>query len=177
MPATISVGLSRKVGEANYGSRGGSVSVELEIDTATLTDPAAFRARVQTLYSMARSSLEEELARTDDGADPTAVPSMPSQSAGARSGATAGNFPTHTPASPSDASTGAVGAAGAHRATNDKPATQSQVRAIFAIGKRRQLDPRDLVQQRFGLNSVDQLSIREASRLIDELNAPVGASQ
>lgn len=177
MPATISVGLSRKVGEANYGSRGGSVSVELEIDTATLTDPAAFRARVQTLYSMARSSLEEELARTDDGADPTTVPSVPSQSAGAPAGAHSGGFPTQTASSRPNASTATIGAAGAHRPANDKPATQSQVRAIFAIGKRRQLDPRDLVQQRFGLNSVDQLSIREASRLIDELNTPVGASQ
>lgn len=177
MPATISVGLSRKVGEANYGSRGGSVSVELEIDTATLTDPAAFRARVQTLYSMARSSLEEELARTDDGTDSATAPSVPSQSAGALAGAHANNFPAQTAPHAPNAATTATGAAGAHRATNDKPATQSQVRAIFAIGKRRQLDPRNLVQQRFGLNSVDQLSVREASRLIDELNAPAGASQ
>ncbi len=34
MPMKLNVGLSRKVGEPNYGSRGASVNLELELDAA-----------------------------------------------------------------------------------------------------------------------------------------------
>ena len=55
----------------------------------------------------------------------------------------------------------------------DRPAagtaTQSQVRAIFAIARRQRMDPQNLVQERFHRNRLEDLSIREASSLIDEL--------
>ena len=163
MPARINVGLSRKVGESNYGSRGGSVSVELEIDSATLSDPAAFRNRVQTLYAMARGSLEEELARTEEEQPHEHNPAI----------ATRGAVNTPQPQLPSTQRINGTSS----RPLNGRHATQSQIRAIFAIGKRQQIDPRELVRQMFNVNSVDELSVREASQLIDQLNAPVGASQ
>ncbi|MDP1563731.1 MAG: hypothetical protein Q8M16_20305 [Pirellulaceae bacterium] len=163
MPARINVGLSRKVGESNYGSRGGSVSVELEIDSATLSDPAAFRNRVQTLYAMARGSLEEELARTDEEPSPEASPVGVTR-------------PVVSTSSPQPPVTPRINGQSS-RPLNGRYATQSQIRAIFAIGKRQQVDPRELVRQMFNVNSVDELSVREASQLIDQLNAPVGASQ
>jgi hypothetical protein len=163
MPAKINVGLSRKVGESNYGSRGGSVSVELEIDSATLSDPAAFRNRVQTLYAMARGSLEEELARSEEELPQNLAPAVVTREA------------TNAPQQQL-ASTQRINGQSS-RPLNGRHATQSQIRAIFAIGKRQQIDPRDLVRQMFHLNSVDELSVREASQLIDQLNAPVGASQ
>jgi hypothetical protein len=173
MPATISVGLTRKVGEANYGSRGGSVSVELEIDSTTLYDPAAFRARVQTLYAMARGSLDEELARVD-GATHEPSPGPALQGAVAPSGQHGAVPSTQTASAASGASTATSGRLPSTRPLNGRQATQSQIRAIFAISKRQQLDPRDLVRQRFNLGSIDELSVREASQLIDELNS-VGA--
>ena len=55
----------------------------------------------------------------------------------------------------------------------DRPAagtaTQSQVRAIFAIARRQRVDPQNLVQERFHRDRLEDLSIREASSLIDEL--------
>ena len=55
----------------------------------------------------------------------------------------------------------------------DRPAagtaTQSQVRAIFAIARRQRVDPQSLVQERFHRDRLEDLSIREASSLIDEL--------
>ena len=39
MPMTLNVGLSRKVGEPNYGSRGASVNLELELDNSLVEQP------------------------------------------------------------------------------------------------------------------------------------------
>ncbi len=55
----------------------------------------------------------------------------------------------------------------------DRPAagtaTQSQVRAIFAIARRQQVDPATVARERFNVERPEDLSIREASSLIDEL--------
>ncbi len=48
-------------------------------------------------------------------------------------------------------------------------ATSRQVRAIFAIARRQQVDPLSLVRERFGIECLEELSRREASALIDEL--------
>ncbi len=55
--------------------------------------------------------------------------------------------------------------------------TQSQLRAIFAIAKRRQIDPLYLVRDRFSKHRVDDLTIREASSLIDELKQSPAEAQ
>jgi hypothetical protein len=48
-------------------------------------------------------------------------------------------------------------------------ATQSQVRAIFAIARQQKFDPAIVVHERFNVARPEELSIREASTLIDEL--------
>jgi hypothetical protein len=48
-------------------------------------------------------------------------------------------------------------------------ATAGQVRAVFAICRSQELNPFELVQTRFGRKRIEDLSIREASCLIDEL--------
>src|SRR5262245_46559043 len=61
MPLKINVGLSRKIGEANYGSRGASVHVELEADSTLVSEPAKFQQRIREVFSLVRASLAEEL--------------------------------------------------------------------------------------------------------------------
>jgi hypothetical protein len=39
MPLKLNVGASRKVTDNNYGSRGASVNLEMELDTTLVTDP------------------------------------------------------------------------------------------------------------------------------------------
>jgi hypothetical protein len=52
-----------------------------------------------------------------------------------------------------------------------RPATASQVKAIRAIASRRRIDLVALLRERFGLQTADELGIRDASNLIDELKS------
>ena len=52
-----------------------------------------------------------------------------------------------------------------------RPATVSQVKAIRAIASRRRIDLVGLLRERFGLQTADELGIRQASELIDELKS------
>ena len=52
-----------------------------------------------------------------------------------------------------------------------RPATTSQVRAIRAICSRRKIDLMGLLREKFGIQTADELGIRQASDLIDELKS------
>ena len=60
----LNVGLSRKVGQANFGSKGGSVNLEVEV--ADL-DHTKLRDAIHKLFTLAKQSLEDELGQ--DGVD------------------------------------------------------------------------------------------------------------
>src|SRR5580700_1452661 len=116
MPLTLNCGLSRKIGEANFGSRGASVNIELEVDSDLASNAARLRERIRGLYGLIRESLDEELRDNGSGPSlPQAVSTPPAQpSARSRNGA----------AQNGDA----------------RPATRSQVKAIFAIAKHQKID-------------------------------------
>jgi len=139
MPLKLNVGLSRKVGDPNYGSRGASVNVEMELESALVTEPAKLKERIRHLFETVRSSLVEEL--NGNG-----------KPAGSENGHHNGNghSPENGHASP-------------------RPATQSQVKAIHAIAKNQRLDLSVLLRDRFHVARPDDLSIKEASTLIDQL--------
>ncbi len=60
----LNVGLNRKYGEANYGSRGGSVNLEVELDGSLVSDTDRLGETVSRLFGLVRKSLEDELAGT-----------------------------------------------------------------------------------------------------------------
>ncbi len=147
MPIKMNIGLSRKVGEANFGSRGASINLEVELDSGTISDQQLFQERVRALYAQARQSINAELdlpGEADSGSankPPMKAPSLAHNGNGSQS--------------------------------RQGSATQSQVRAIFAIARRNQLDPKNLLLERFGLERPEDLSIRDASSLIDDLKRGV----
>ena len=51
-----------------------------------------------------------------------------------------------------------------------RPATENQARAIRIIASRKQVDLTQLLNARFGVNEPEEMSVRDASSLIDELN-------
>jgi hypothetical protein len=135
----INAGSSRKTGEPNYGSRGASVNIELEVESSLVNDPDALTGRIRELFGLARRAVDEEL----------------------RNGSS-------DPAQPDQASDQGRGSAG----DTDQPvraATTSQIRAIRAIARQKQVDPDRLANDRFRVNSLEELSVREASDLIDHL--------
>lgn len=134
----LNVGLSRKVGEANYGSRGASVHLELEVESALAGDAAQLHDRIRQLFRLARTSVDEELGLGH--AEP----------------ATNGHSNGHSDRRPAS-----------------RFATASQVRALLAIAARQGLDLGEEVSRRFGVERVEDLSIQQASELIDAFKTPV----
>ncbi|REJ65347.1 MAG: hypothetical protein DWQ31_18285 [Planctomycetota bacterium] len=61
MPLTLNVGVNRKIGEANYGSRGASVNLQLELESDLVKQPGRLRDRIRQLFDLAKQSVEEEL--------------------------------------------------------------------------------------------------------------------
>jgi len=144
----LNVGLNKKVGESNFGSRGASVNLETELDSALIGEPDKLRDRIRQLFALARASLTEEL----NGNGQQAAPSAPSASTNGQAG-------------------NANGAARPPRHSGQRLATQSQLKAIQAICKSQKLYPLPVAQAHFGVQKIEELTIQEASQLIDELKA------
>lgn len=142
MPLKLNIGLSKKVGESNYGSRGASVNVEVEVESALANDPDKLKERIRRVFSLVRDSVAEELNGVGNGATQKNQP--PTNGNGVGTNKDHGQKP--------------------------RPATQSQVRAIAAIAKRLQINLDELLN-RFQVRRAQDLSIREASQLIDELKS------
>ena len=140
----LNAGFSRKVGEPNYGSRGASVNVELEVESNLVSDPDGLMGRIRSLFALAKRAVDAELqnGQADTAKNTEAGPSSRS--------------PRNN--RPADGET-------------IRYATASQVRAIRAICNRQGVDPRQLANDRFRVNDLDELTLREASSLIDELKA------
>ena len=136
----INVGFNRKVGEPSYGSRGASVSLELELDSSLVGEPDRLRDRVRQMFVLAKASVDEELGSQ-----------------------------VHQPVNGHQ--TNGQGSHGSPRRDNTRRATASQIRAIHAIVDRQQIDLASVLQERFGAQDAGELSITEASQLIDELKS------
>src|SRR5882757_6582107 len=64
MPLKLSVGLSRKVGQPDYGSLGASCGVEVELDPTLLRDDLdGFHASVRDAFVACRQAVNDELSR------------------------------------------------------------------------------------------------------------------
>ena len=163
MPLKLNVGLSRKVGEANYGSRGASVNLELEVDTALVAEPGRLQERIRELFGLAQQSINEELHGAS-GAAPASPPATNVNGNGAGD-----NNRRHTP--PRSTSNGNGHSRGQQRGSTIPPATASQVRALHAIADRQGLNLEGVVRDQYGVGDPAALTIAQASELIDEMNS------
>ena len=128
-------GLSRKVGEPNFGSRGASVSVEVELDSVTLRQPEKLKQHIRCGFDRIREAIEEELARPG--------PEGPGEEPQGRNGR--------------------------RRGRRVRPATSSQLRLLRVLAGRKDVDLVGLCRDRCGKEDPAELTLAEASRLIDDL--------
>lgn len=129
MPLKLAVSTSRKVGEPNFGSRGATVGLEMEVDTSLADQPRQLHERIRRLFRLAKQSVDQELGCAAESASQT-TPEL------------------------------------------TRPATQRQLRAIQAIASRRSINIADELQRQFGVGRLEDLSLRDASRLIATIEAP-----
>jgi len=143
MPMKISVGLTKKIGETNYGSRGASINVELELESSLVGEPAKLQERIRQIFGIVRTSLAEEL-----------------------------NGNGHCVAQQANGTNGHSKPEGAGSNTGTRrAATQSQVRAIHAIAKDQGIQLARLLRGRYQVDRAEDLTIKQASELIDSLKS------
>jgi hypothetical protein len=153
MPLKVSVGLSKKIGQPDYGSLGASCHVEFEADAGLLhSDLETFHRQVKGAFIACKQAVQDELSRHQQG-------DASEHSAQNGNGHHAGNGRTN----------------GQSR-SKGRPATTSQVRALESIGKRLQIDLGAWLLQKYGLRIPSQLSICDASAAIDELKSQTNGS-
>lgn len=145
MPLKLNVGLSRKVGEPDYGSRGASVNLELELDSGAVGEPERLQQTIRRLFGLAKQSVNEELHGQHS---------------------TSGSFSSH-----SQLTNGHVQTNGSHRRSANRFATPAQVKAIRTIASRQGIDLAGELRSRFGVDHPQDLTLAQASQLIDGLKS------
>lgn len=151
MTLKINVGLSRKIGQPNFGSLGASCHVDIEIDAQTLhDDPQRLRAKVRDAFAVCKQSVDAELANSGQ---PDAEPQHLPYSSTGQSGW------QHREIHPAPARSN-----GATRA-----ATPAQVKAIHAIASKSGVQLASELENRFSVSDPRQLNVRQASEMIDHL--------
>ena len=163
----LHAGVSKKVGLPNFSSASASCTIEAELDSSLLQDHEGFQIVVQRAYQSCEQAVQDQIARLtcDPQSDASQPHSQPQEIIEVRTspaihGATVTRIPTaHFSSQPSP-----------------RPATVSQVRAIRAICSRRKIDLLNLLREKFGLTTADELGIRQASNLIYELKSDEGTT-
>jgi hypothetical protein len=153
----LNVGTNRKIGQPDYGSAGASCNLELELDTALFRDREGLQQVVRQAFNACNQAVNAELARLTHHDNSQTQPQevVEVRTSPAITGASVNRLP----------------AAQFTNQPSPRPATASQVRALRAICARRKIDLVGLLRERFGLTTADELCIRSASQLIDELKS------
>ena len=152
MPLKLSVGLTKKIGQPDYGSLGAAWHVELELDHGVLNgDPATFQQRARQAFTACCQAVNDELNRQTGSTIDTAVTAKPVL--GASSG----------PSNPTTVN----GCDAGHRASRKQLDYAKQLAGdVRGLGVRRL---EDLAQTMFA-KPLAGLTILDASGLIDMLN-------
>jgi hypothetical protein len=152
MPLRLNVGVSKKVGLPAYSSIGASCNLEVELDNSLLRDLDGFHDQVRDAFVAAQQAVNDELVRLQAQAE--VGQTRPALTTNGHQ-----NSNGHT-----------VPKAEVPRSRPRNPATPSQVRAILAIARNQHADLDGLLCD-LGVTRPEELSITEASKLIDQLKA------
>ena len=174
----LHAGVSKKVGLPGFSSASASCSIEAELISTLLNDTQGFHVVVRRVYQSCEQAVQDEITRlTHDSPTETSLlqhkpHSEPKHQAQRRQQEAVIEVRT-SPAiqGPMVTATQRVPVQLIQSQPSPRLATASQVRAIRAIASRRRIDLVALLRERFGLQTADELGIRQASDLIDELKS------
>jgi hypothetical protein len=155
----LNVGVSRKLGLPNYGSVGASCNLELELDATLLErDLDAFHTQIRGAYTAAHQAVHDELARlqTMTGNKPPA-PACTVETGQSRNGYDGENRNGHSRRFQEAPSQGR------------QHATPNQIKAILAIARKQNTDVGIWLRREYRVEQPEDLTIRQASELIDLL--------
>ena len=156
----LHAGVSKKVGLPGFSSASASCTIEAELDSSLLQDREGFQIVVQRAYQSCEKAVQDQIARlTSDGQSDASQPRVQPQEV----------VEVRTTPTINGATVTRIPAAQFTNQPSPRPATASQVKAIRAIAARRKIDLVGMLRERFGLTTADELGIRQASNLIDEL--------
>ena len=141
----LNVGACRKVSDNHYGSRGGNVNIELELDSSLALDSQKLRDHIRKLFDLANASLEEELQANNEHAS---VEDSHHQRDGVSfNGNGAGNAVSVTPI---------------------RYATEKQILCIQGLARKHGVPVPELLKQA-GVRVFNDMSVRQASQMIESL--------
>ena len=143
----LSVGACKKITDGNYGSRGGNVNIEVEVDSSLVGDSAKLQAHIRHLFELARRSLTEELQANNE---PASVEDSHYHRDGAiLNGNGAGNAVSVAPV---------------------RYATEKQIICIQGLARKHGVPVPELLKQA-GVRVFNDLSVRQASQMIESLKS------
>jgi hypothetical protein len=175
MPLSINVGLSRKASR-DFQSTGYSINVTAELDQSLLARPDELQGQIDALYAQAASALDRQ-AGIPEPQQAARSPQRPQERRQYQQRDQPGGFQNggngYTTNGGNRNGNGNGNGNGHHQQARSNGAggmTNSQRRAIDAIAGRINADPVYEAQEIIG-KELDQLSIRDASTLIDHLKS------
>ena len=142
----LNVGASRKVSDNHYGSRGGCVNVELELDSTLALDSQKLRDHIRKLFDLANASLTEELQGTTE---PACVEDSYQRDGVSFNGNGNGNTVSVVPV---------------------RYATEKQIVCIQGLARKHGVPVPELLKQA-GVRVFNDMSVRQASQMIESLKA------
>ncbi len=173
----LHAGVSKKVGLPGFSSASASCHIEAELDSSLLNDTEGFQIVVQRAYQSCEQAVQDQIARLtsetpDEPRELNKAQPTPTEIVEIRTSPAIQGAQITTKGAEQSVTNRAV----FRDQPSPRPATASQVRAIRAICARRKIDLLSLLRERFGLTTADELGIRQASNLIDELKGDEGTT-
>ena len=158
MAFKINVGLSRKIGQPNFGSLGASCHIDLEIDPQTVGHGQdAIQSQILGAFAIYKQAVDTELAKCD-------------QVHARDHWLNAESFINQSASSPDDRPIRSqTPTPSQSQQKPSRPATPAQIKAIHAIAGKAGIEVASELGRRFGIRSPQQLSIGQASEMIDHL--------
>ena len=143
----LNVGACRKVSDNHYGSKGGNVNIELELDSSLALDSQKLRDHIRKLFDLANASLSEELQSDNE---PASAEELRHQR--------------------NDDSFNGNGAGHAVSVAPTRFATEKQIVCIQGLARKHGVPVPELLKQA-GVRVFNDLSVRQASQMIESLKS------